>query len=120
MQGERLLRLDRRRLPGVLVELGQRYRLAAGFGTDGDDVAGEIADQVAAGNPRGQGESLAGGVGLCDAAADVIAMGGRFCRRQRVADGCGHREESVGGDGMNRIVCAAFAARGVRETECPR
>ena len=63
VQGERLLRLDRRRLPGVLVELGQRYRLAAGFGTDGDDVAGEIADQVAAGNPRGRANRWPAGSG---------------------------------------------------------
>jgi hypothetical protein len=37
--------------------------LAIGLGTDGDDVLGEVADQVATGNPGRQPERLAVGSG---------------------------------------------------------
>jgi hypothetical protein len=49
-------------LPGVLVDLVQSDRLAAGFGAN-RRCARKVADQVAAGNPGRQREALPGGVG---------------------------------------------------------
>ena len=68
--------LQRRRLPGVLVELLQRDRLAACFGANRHDVAGEVADQVAAGNPCRQRETLPDRIGQIDGAAHFEAMCG--------------------------------------------
>ncbi|EXI72938.1 MAG: hypothetical protein AW07_02870 [Candidatus Accumulibacter sp. SK-11] len=60
---------DRRRLPGMLVELSQRYRLAAALGADRQYVSGKVADEVTAGDPRRQREALAFAGGLGQRAA---------------------------------------------------
>ena len=85
-QGKRLLPFQRFGLPGVLVDLVECNGLAAGFGRDTDDLPGEVANQIAAGNPRRQREALAGGVGELDAARHFVEMGFRVCRAEGVAD----------------------------------
>ncbi len=60
---ERKRPVHRCRLPALLVQLGQCHRLAAGIRADAHDIACEVADHVAAGNPRRQVEQLAGGMG---------------------------------------------------------
>ena len=92
--GERRAEFERRGLPGVLAELDQRHVLAARFGADGDDVAGEIADQVAARNPCRQGKTLSGRVARGNRAFDVEAVRRRVGRTDSITYGnCFHRQQ---------------------------
>src|SRR3546814_20718387 len=65
-----------RGLPGVVIELGDGDRPAGRAGLQSFDLAREIADQVAAGNPGRQCQPLAGGVRLWHGQGDAIAMAG--------------------------------------------
>ncbi len=80
----------RRQLPAVLVEFGGRDGPASRLGRQADDVAGELADHVAAGNPRRQAEHLPGRVGLGELQADFEQVRGRLHGLDRVEDGSGH------------------------------
>ena len=73
-------------LPGMLVELVEGHGFALGLGADGDNMPGEIADQVAAGNPGRQGKALTGGVGVRYPAGDREAVGFRIRRVNGVAN----------------------------------
>lgn len=63
-----------RRAPGVLVDLGDAHRPAAARGTDRHHVAGKIADEIAAGNPRRHREALPRGVWIRDRDAHLEPM----------------------------------------------
>ena len=76
--------LRRRRSPRVLVELLELQLATAAQRGDADDVPGELPDHVAAGNPRGQHEELAGRIGPVDAAGDVEQVCGGIGRADRV------------------------------------
>ncbi len=72
--------------PRVLVELAQPHRPAPVPGADRDDVAGKLAHHVAAGNPRGQDEALAGGIRRIDGDAHLEEMRLGRARENAVAD----------------------------------
>jgi hypothetical protein len=52
---------QRHGLPGVLVDLVEAYHFAGSLGADRHDVAREVTNQVAAGNPGRQREALPAG-----------------------------------------------------------
>jgi hypothetical protein len=84
---QRHRRIDRRQLPGRFVDFRKPDRPAVvGFSAQGDDVPGEIAHQIAAGNPGRQGDALAGARRRVDAAAHRKAMRIRRRRAERVVD----------------------------------
>ncbi|CFW01053.1 Uncharacterised protein [Bordetella pertussis] len=78
----------RRHLPGVVVDLVHRHRPAAGARGQRLDLAGEIAYQVAAGNPRGQGQALSLGRRLGHGQGYPVAVTGRVVGFQAVNYGC--------------------------------
>ena len=86
--------LDRRGLPGVLVELVEAHGFAAGFGADGDHMAGEFTNQVAARNPRRQSEALATRRRARHGAADFEMVCGRVGRENAIAEGRERHEGS--------------------------
>jgi hypothetical protein len=61
--GKRHTLAERRSLPAMFVELGERDRFAGSLGTNRDDVACEVTNQVAAGDPGRQRETLPRRVG---------------------------------------------------------
>ena len=75
--------------PGVLVDLGYRQRLAPAARADRHHVPGEVADQIAAGDPGRQREALSIRVGIGDGAGDFEEMGLRTLRKDTVVDGRG-------------------------------
>ncbi len=93
----------RRDLPGVLVELVHAQLAVAGERRQAHDVARELADHVAAGNPRRQHESLA--------------------IRRRIVDGDGDvKQVRAGLRGANRVVqahCRQPSEEGARSLSEP-
>ena len=65
-------------VPGVLAVLHEGGGLPVAFGVDFDDVAGEVADGVAAGHPVGEFQNGGGVVRLGKAEGDVPIMGFRL------------------------------------------
>src|SRR6266853_955717 len=76
--------------PGVRIEFFDRDRPAAARRADGNDVTREVPDHVAAGNPRGQRESLSGRIRFGDRAGDTVQMRFGPRRKDRVTDRRGH------------------------------
>ena len=85
--------LNRRGLPGVLVELVQAHQVLASVARlDLDDVLGELSHQVGARDPGGQPQHLTGGIWVGDLQGDREDVGG-------------------GGGGLDRVVNAHAAER---------
>ncbi|KFB70906.1 MAG: hypothetical protein AW09_003970 [Candidatus Accumulibacter phosphatis] len=84
--GERHTLADRCSLPAVFVDLGERYHFASSLGTNRDDVAREVTNQVTAGNPCRQRETLPSRVGCGKRAAHFKKMRCRLARTDAVAD----------------------------------
>lgn len=78
-----------RRVPRALVDLPDRQRLAVARRAHLHEVAREVADQVAAGNPGGQQEAMALGGRLVDGDGDFVQVCVRVERGDAIA-GRGH------------------------------
>ena len=75
----------------MLVDLFQSNGFSSRLGTDAQYVPGELADQVAARNPGGQGKALPAWVRCHDRAAHLKAMGGGVRGADAVMNACvGH------------------------------
>ena len=68
----------------MLIQLPQGHRPFAAVGVQPDDVLGEVAHQVAAGNPGGQAQALPGGVRLGNGQHDLKQMRRRIGGAQGV------------------------------------
>ena len=108
----------RRRAPAVLVDLVDRDRRSAAVGGQRDDVARELADHVAAGNPGGQREALAVGVGRGDSARHLEVVAARVDRHDPVMDRGGDRRPGrtarAGGRGSVGDACSIDSFGSVR------
>ena len=97
VRGHRQRACAGRRLPFVLGGLAHGDRGAGRVGAHGDEVARELADQVAAGNPRRQHEALAGGVRGVDGDGDLVQVRVRVERDDAIAGRGGRRRRGRGG-----------------------
>ena len=87
---EHQLTLGPLHLPALLVQRHHREFPAAAGSTDGDEVAGEIPDHVAAGDPGGEGDGDARRIGLLQEEADGEVVRRGTGGNDFVSDGCLH------------------------------
>src|SRR5690606_13831279 len=66
--------------PGMVVGLGDPHRITAAAGLERFDLAGEISNKIAAGNPRRKGQCLALRIRLFDGQGDAKPVAGEVMR----------------------------------------
>ncbi len=130
MQAQRAAGPQRRGAPAVLVELLHAPRLAIDLGPQAHDVARELADHVAARDPRRQAENLASRIGIAHGAADLEQVGTGMGGTDAVFDGGqrgGRHRAGIGRkDGFRALRKQQMAAgarlrhrRGGGDSACP-